>query len=91
MRAILVRQHGGPEVLKLEHVPDPQPRDGEVLVRVRVAGVNPVDGYIRSGAHARKAVPPYVPGLDGAGQDKAERCGKCMSFHDGSFEMSDCG
>src|SRR5438093_686265 len=68
MRAILVRQHGGPEVLKLEEVADPQPRDGEVLVRVRAAGVNPVDGYIRSGAHARKAVPPYVPGLDGAGE-----------------------
>jgi len=68
MRAILVRQHGGPEVLKLEDMPDPQPRDGEVLVRVRAAGVNPVDGYIRSGAHARKAAPPYVPGLDGAGE-----------------------
>ena len=43
-------------MLKLEDMPDPQPRDGEVLVRVRAAGVNPVDGYIRSGAHARKAV-----------------------------------
>jgi NADPH2:quinone reductase len=68
MRAIVIRQHGGPEVLKLEKLPDPQPRDGEVLVRMRAAGVNPVDGYIRAGAHARKAVPPYVPGFDGAGE-----------------------
>src|SRR5947207_14274998 len=68
MRAILVRKHGGADVLKLEQAPDPEPRDGEVLVRVRAAGVNPVDAYIRSGAHARKAVPPYVPGLDGAGE-----------------------
>jgi NADPH:quinone reductase len=68
MRAIVIRQHGGPEVLKLEEVPDLQPREGEVLVRIRAAGVNPVDGYIRSGTHARRAVPPYVPGLDGAGE-----------------------
>jgi len=68
MHAIVIRQHGGPEVLKLEEIPDPQPRDGEVLVRIRAAGVNPVDGYIRSGAHARRAVPPYVPGFDGAGE-----------------------
>jgi NADPH2:quinone reductase len=68
MRAIVVRELGGPEVLKLEEFPDPRPQAGEVLVRIRAAGVNPVDGYIRSGGHARKAVPPYVPGFDGAGE-----------------------
>src|SRR5207247_10072025 len=66
MRAIVVRQLGGPEMLKLEDVPRPAPHDGEVLVRMRAAGVNPVDTYIRAGAHARKAVPPYTPGFDGA-------------------------
>src|SRR6266567_8455079 len=68
MRAIVVRELGGPDVLRLEQVPDPQPRVGEVLVRMRAAGVNPVDGYIRAGMHARKAVPPYTPGFDGAGE-----------------------
>ncbi len=68
MRAIVVRELGGPDVLKLEEFPDPRPQAGEVLVRIRAAGVNPVDGYIRSGGHARKAVPPYVPGFDGAGE-----------------------
>src|SRR5438093_6834933 len=49
MRAIVVRQLGGPEMLKLEDVPRPAPHDGEVLVRMRAAGVNPVDTYIRAG------------------------------------------
>jgi NADPH:quinone reductase len=75
MRAIVVRQLGGPEGLKLEEVPPPQPRAGEVLVRVRAAGVNPVDTYIRAGAHARKAVPPYTPGFDGAGEIEAVGAG----------------
>jgi len=68
MHAIVVRQLGGPEVMKFEEVPDPRPGQGEVLVRLHAAGVNPVDGYIRAGAHARKAVLPYTPGLDGAGE-----------------------
>ena len=71
MRAIVVRELGGPDVLKLQEVPDPRPREGEVLVRIRAAGVNPVDGYIRAGAHARKAVPPFTPGFDGAGEVEA--------------------
>ena len=52
MRAIVVRQLGGPEMLKLGEVPRPEPHDGEVLVRMRAAGVNPVDTYIRAGARA---------------------------------------
>jgi len=71
MRAIVVSSLGGPDVLKLKEVPDPRPREGEVLVRIRAAGVNPVDGYIRAGAHARKAVPPFTPGFDGAGEVEA--------------------
>src|SRR5438067_5299556 len=68
MRAILVREFGGPEVLRLEDVPDPKPGPSEVVVRIRAAGVNPVDAYIRSGTYARKPPLPYVPGSDGAGE-----------------------
>src|SRR5262245_64341433 len=54
--------------MKLEELPDPTPGAGEAVVRIRAAGVNPVDGYIRSGMHARKATPPFTPGFDGAGE-----------------------
>ena len=68
MRAILVREFGGPDVLRLEDVPDPKPGPSEVVVRIRAAGVNPVDTYIRSGTYARKPPLPYIPGSDGAGE-----------------------
>ncbi|MCX6544027.1 MAG: NADPH:quinone reductase [Acidobacteria bacterium] len=67
MKAICVRETGGPEVLTLEEVPDPQTGAGEVLVRVHAAGVNPVDTYIRSGSQGRRPTLPYTPGTDGAG------------------------
>src|SRR5262245_28877518 len=68
MRAIIVRQYGGPEVMKLEDVPDPKPGAGEVVVWIRAAGVNPVDAYVHTGGHARKPPLPYKPGFDGAGE-----------------------
>src|SRR5215468_6873484 len=64
MKAILVREFGGPDVLKLEEVPTPKPAAGEVLVRIHAAGVNP---YMRAGTHPRKPPLPYTPGSDGAG------------------------
>ena len=67
MKAILVKQFGGPEVLQVEEVPVPDPRRDEVLVRVVAAGVNPVDTYIRSGSYQRLPGLPYCPGIDGAG------------------------
>jgi NADPH2:quinone reductase len=67
MRAIRVHQFGGPEVMRLEEAPDLRPHAGQVLVRVKAAGVNPVDAYIRSGTYARKPSLPYTPGLDAAG------------------------
>jgi NADPH2:quinone reductase len=57
--------------MRLEEVPDLTPGPGEVLVRIHAAGVNPVDTYIRAGAHARKATPPFTPGFDGAGKVEA--------------------
>ncbi len=67
MKAILVREFGGPEVLKLEEVPTPKPAAGQVLVRIHAAGVNPYDTYMRAGTYAVKPPLPYTPGSDGAG------------------------
>ncbi len=67
MKAIRVKEFGGPEVLRLEDVPTPKPGPGEVLVRMHAAGVNPVETYIRAGKYARLPELPYTPGNDGAG------------------------
>jgi len=67
MKAILVREFGGPEVLKLEEVPTPRPAAGQVLVRVHAAGVNPYDTYMRAGTYAVEPPLPYTPGSDAAG------------------------
>jgi NADPH2:quinone reductase len=68
VKAIRVQQFGGPEVLKLEDVPDPPaPGPGQVVVRVRAAGINPADTYVRAGAYASLPPLPFTPGSDGAG------------------------
>jgi len=67
MKAIRVHEFGGPEVMKLENVADLQPGPGQVVVRVKAAGVNPVDNYIRTGTYAIKPQLPYTPGSDAAG------------------------
>jgi NADPH:quinone reductase len=67
MKAIRVEEFGGPEVMHLREVPDPLADHGQVVVRVRAAGVNPVDVYIRTGTHASKPDLPYTPGMDAAG------------------------
>jgi len=68
MKAIVVREFGDPAVMKVEDAPDPKPGAGDVLVRIRAAGVNPVETYIRSGNYARKPELPFTPGGDGAGE-----------------------
>ncbi len=67
MKAIRVHQFGGPEVMKLEELPDPQPGPGQVVVRIHAAGVNPVEAYIRTGTYVVKPNLPYTPGTDGGG------------------------
>lgn len=67
MKAIFVREFGGPEVLRLEEVPTPRPAAGQVLVRIHAVGVNPYDTYMRNGTYAIKPALPYTPGSDGAG------------------------
>jgi NADPH:quinone reductase len=53
--------------MKLEDVPEPKPGAGQVLVRLRAIGVNPVDTYIRSGGYTVNITFPFIPGSDGAG------------------------
>jgi NADPH2:quinone reductase len=67
MKAIVVRAFGEPEVMQLEEVSDPFPGETEVRLRVRAAGVNPVDTYIRAGTSAQRPALPYTPGSDVAG------------------------
>lgn len=67
MKAIVVREFGGPGVMKLDHVRDPEPGRGEVLLRLEAIGVNPVDTYLRAGTYTRKPPLPWTPGIDGAG------------------------
>jgi NADPH:quinone reductase-like Zn-dependent oxidoreductase len=64
MKAIVVHQYGGPEVLKFEDYPDPVPGPGEVLVRVAAASVNPID-YKRRAGLTRDFYPIQFPGLIG--------------------------
>jgi NADPH2:quinone reductase len=66
MKAIRVREHGGPDVLKLEGMEKPKAGPGQVLIEVRAVGVNPVDTYIRAGNYPN-AVLPYTPGRDCSG------------------------
>ena len=67
MKAIVVREFGGPDVLNVEEVADPTPGPGQILVRVHAAGVNPFDTYMRTGTYATRPGLPYTPGADAAG------------------------
>ncbi len=67
VKAIRVREFGGPEVLRLEEVPDLHPGPDQVVVRVKAAGVNPTEVYARTGTYSRKPTFPYTPGIDAAG------------------------
>jgi putative PIG3 family NAD(P)H quinone oxidoreductase len=69
MRAIVIREFGGPEVLEIRDVPTPEPGHGEVRVRVRAAGVNRADLLQRQGAYpAPPGSPTDIPGLEYAGE-----------------------
>lgn len=74
MRAVVMHETGGPEVLHLEQAPTPEPQDGQVLVRVRAASVNPIDWKIRSGA--RPTDLPKILGNDVSGTIEVSRAGE---------------
>ena len=69
MKAVIIHAYGGPEMLKLEDVPRPEPKENQALVRVIAAGVNPVDALIREGTYAKffGTTLPLIPGYDIAG------------------------
>jgi NADPH:quinone reductase len=65
MKAIRVHTPGGPEVMKLEEVPEPKAGPGQAVVKLEAAGLNYIDVYFRTGMY--KAPLPLTPGLEGAG------------------------
>ena len=67
MKAIVVKEFGEPDVLKLEEIAKPAPSENQILVNIKAAGINPVDTYVRSGVYANKPELPYTPGKDAAG------------------------
>jgi NADPH:quinone reductase-like Zn-dependent oxidoreductase len=78
MKAVRFHQHGGPEVLRFEEAPDPQPAPGRAIVRVRACALNHLDLWERRGIE-RVALPlPHISGSDVAGE--------VLSVSDGSFE-----
>jgi NADPH:quinone reductase-like Zn-dependent oxidoreductase len=68
MKAVVIRTHGGPEVLQLEDVPDPVAGPGEVVVRVRAVALNHLDLWVRQGLPGAPFHLPAVTGADAAGE-----------------------
>jgi NADPH:quinone reductase-like Zn-dependent oxidoreductase len=67
MRAAVIRRYGPPDVFSVQDVPDPQPKPGEILIRVKTIGVNFADLLQRMGVYPNSPKPPFVPGLEVAG------------------------
>src|SRR5947209_12674291 len=65
MKAIQVKQTGGPEVMELVELPVPEPKANEAVVKLSASGVNFIDVYVREGRY--KAPLPFIPGQEGAG------------------------
>ncbi|TPM32796.1 NADP-dependent oxidoreductase [Mesorhizobium sp. B2-3-4] len=71
MRAVTQNSVGGPDVLVIAELPDPSPGPGELLVRVKAAGINPVDGAVRAGYYPLLGEPPFILGWDISGTVEA--------------------
>ncbi|HEU5056823.1 MAG TPA: zinc-binding dehydrogenase [Kofleriaceae bacterium] len=67
MRRYLVHRHGGPEVLRLDDAPEPQPAAGQVRVATRAIGINFADLIQRTGHYPRQPPMPFTPGMEAAG------------------------
>jgi NADPH:quinone reductase-like Zn-dependent oxidoreductase len=68
MKAILLHQHGGPEMLEYADFPTPEPGEGQVLVRLKTAALNRMDLWVRNGWPGIKLEYPHILGADGAGE-----------------------
>lgn len=68
MKAVLFHQHGGPEVLQYTDFPNPEPKAGEVLIRIHAAALNRMDVFVRNGWAGLKLEMPHINGADGAGE-----------------------
>ncbi len=68
MKAVHFHAHGGPEVLKLEDVPDPQIAPNQVLVRIKACALNHLDLWLRKGLPGVKVPLPHIPGCDISGE-----------------------
>jgi NADPH2:quinone reductase len=73
LKAVLLRETGGPEKLELTDVPDPEPGEGEVVLCVRAAGINFLDVLVRQGRYAQQPELPLVPGVEIAGEVDGRR------------------
>ena len=68
MKAIFFEQHGGPEVLRFADLPDPEPKPGEALIRVRAVALNHLDIWVRYGWKGLQLAMPHILGSDVAGE-----------------------
>jgi NADPH:quinone reductase-like Zn-dependent oxidoreductase len=68
MKAVLFRQHGGPEVLEYTDFPTPEPKPGQALIRLHAAALNRMDVMVRNGWPGLKLEMPHINGADGAGE-----------------------
>src|SRR5207237_4514803 len=92
MRAIRIHKYGGPEVLKYEDAPRPEPQAGEVLVRVQAAGVNPIDWKVLEG-YMKDFWPhkfPFILGWDLSGVvEELGRGGSRFKISDEGYSLPD--
>jgi NADPH2:quinone reductase len=73
LRAVLLRETGGPEQLTVSDAPDPEPAGGQVVVRVRAAGINFLDVLVRQGRYPQAPPLPTIPGVEVAGEVEGRR------------------
>jgi len=71
MKAAFIKETGSPDVIQIGDLPKPEPGPGQILVRNRVVGLNPVDTYIRNGANYWELPQPFIVGCDAAGEVEA--------------------
>ena len=90
MKAVRIHQHGGPEVLKYEDIPEPEIRPDEILLRVRACSLNHLDLWVRGGLPGVKFALPHIPGSDIAGE--VVRVGElCERIRPGQRVLLSCG